>query len=263
MDRLRTGGRSFDEPFPIMDYQLLVVLQSAFTVWMLVDAYRRQVDIFWYWVILIPGAGAFVYFFVVKLPDFRLPGNLFGPRKPSLDELRYQAEQAPTLARDLALAEALVERNQHAEAMPHLESARKREPEHCQVLYLLALCHTEQGHPEKAIPLLETVLQRDRHWSDHAAWRLLVAARGQNGDGAGAVTTCRELVKLAPTLQYQCLLAERLLMEGQNDEARTLLDESLEAHRYSPGPIRRRNRRWARHAQKLQREAARTVGSGQ
>lgn len=246
-----------------MDHQLLVVLPLAFTVWMLADAYRRQEDVFWYWLIVgAPVVGALVYFFVIKLPDFGLPGWHFGPRKPSLDELRYQAEQSPTLARDLALAEALIERNQHVEAVPHLEAARQREPEHCQVLFLLALCHTEQGHPEKAIPLLETVHQRDRHWSDHAAWRLLVAARGQNGDGMGALATCRELVKLAPTLQYQCLLAERLLMEGMTDEARTAMDEALEAHRYSPGPIRRRNRRWARQAQRLQRQAKAMV-SGQ
>lgn len=239
-----------------MDYEYLYLFQIAFTVWMLVEAYRRHEEAYWYYVILfLPFAGALAYFFLVKRHDFALPGNLFGPRKPSLEELRFQAEQAPTLARDLALAEALVERHQHAEALPYLESARQREPEHCQVLYLLALCHTEQGHPEEAIPLLQTVIKRDKHWSEYAAWRLLIAARAQHGDGAGALTAGRELVKLAPTLQYQCILAERLLVEGMVDEARNVLDEALEANNYAPGPARRRNRRWARQARQLQKQA--------
>src|SRR5207248_1450619 len=134
-----------------MDYEYLYLLQIAFTVWMLVEAYRRHEEAYWFWLILcVPLAGPLVYFCVVKRHDFALPGAWFGPRKPSLDELRFQAAQAPTLAREWALAEALVERHQHAEAMPHLQAARQREPEHCQVLYLLAVCHTEQGHPEHA-----------------------------------------------------------------------------------------------------------------
>jgi hypothetical protein len=240
-----------------MEY--LVFAQLAFTVWMLIEAARRQEEALWFWVVLlVPVVGAWSYFVLIKLADYSAAGWPFGPRRPSLDELRYQAAQAPTLARDLALAEALIERSQHAEAVPHLEAALHREPDHCQVLYLLALCHTEQGHPEKALPLLQTILHRDRHWSDYAAWRLLIAARGQNGDGLGALAACRELVKLAPTLQYQCLLAERLMMEGMTDAARNVLEEALEAHRFSPGPIRRRNRRWARHARRLQKQAMTT-----
>src|SRR4051812_4409702 len=104
-------------------YPVLSLLQTAFTVWMFIDAYRRSAEQFWLWVIFIfQPIGPWAYFFAVKLGDFtggsssrgwqnagggwNLP---FFNRRPSLEELRYQAEHVPTLANSLALAERLVE----------------------------------------------------------------------------------------------------------------------------------------------------------
>src|SRR5947209_2077661 len=61
-------------------YPLLSLAQTAFMVWMLIDAYRRRAEGYWFWVILVlPGLGSWAYFFVVKLPDLRGPnlGGLF------------------------------------------------------------------------------------------------------------------------------------------------------------------------------------------
>jgi hypothetical protein len=236
-----------------MEY--LYLAATAFTAWMLIDAYRRQVDHTWFYIVLFfPVAGPLAYFFTVKLTDW--PGirvGPFGSGQASLDELRYRAEQTPTLTSHLELAEGLMERGHHDEAIPHLEAAQRWEPEHSQVLYNLAVCYTEQGHPEKASPLLDQIIARDRAWSDYAAWRLLATAKAQAGDSAAALATCRALERLAPTLENRCLLVERLLAEGMADEARLLLEESLEAHRYAPMAIRRRNRRWAGHARRLRK----------
>jgi len=238
-------------------------IQLAFTLWMLLDAYRRQ-HMYWFWFVLfVPIVGPVSYFLFIKVRYWqaRLSDWWASRIPPSLEMLRYEAEQAPTLAHDLALAEALIGRKRHGEAIPHLQAALEREPEHCQVLYLLAFCRTEQGHPEQALPLLQTVIDRDRHWSGYAAWRLLITARGQNGESLEALAACRELVRLAPTLQYQCLLAERLLVEGLTDDAHKLLEESLDAYQFSPGPLRRRNRRWARQARRLLKRATKTAYS--
>jgi hypothetical protein len=84
---------------------------------------------------------------------------------------------------------------------------------------------------------------------------LLIRVQADGGDGDKALATCRELARFAPTLQHQCLLAERLLEAGQADEASKLLERALEDHRFAPGFIRRRNWRWAMRARRLQREA--------
>ena len=123
--------------------QYLAYAQTAFTIWMLVDAYRRGAEGYWFYVILfLPGLGSWAYFLAVKAQDFRGPGGWSWPRRgPSPDELRYRAGQRPTLANNLALAECLVQRGEHGEAVPPLEAALASEPGHGRVLYLLATCN--------------------------------------------------------------------------------------------------------------------------
>jgi hypothetical protein len=246
----------------LSEYPWLYLVQTAFMIWMLVDAYRRPADYFWFFIIFfLQPIGPWIYFFVVKIHDFQgaqgwsLP---FLNRRPALDELRYQAEHVPTLASELALAERLVELNQHAEALPFLEAALKREPEHCQILFLLAVCQAELGQPEKAVPNLERVIARDRAWSDYSAWRLLISAQTAMKETSAALTTCRELVRIAPTLRHRCLLAEHLIDEGQPSEARELLERALEDHQFAPSIARRRNRTWASQAKRLLKQAATT-----
>jgi hypothetical protein len=250
-------------------YPWLSLLQVGFMVWMLMDAYRRPADRFWLWVILlVQPFGAWAYFVCVKASDFvgsgrgwNHPGGWslpFFSSRPSLEELRYQAEHVPTLTNALALAERLVEQHEHEEALPHLELARAREPDHCQVLFLAAVCHAELGCPEKAAPELETVIARDRAWSDYAAWRLLIRVRAAMNDPAGTLNTCRDLVRIAPTLRHRVLLAEYLLADGQPTEARELLQRALDDYRFAPASVRRLNRRYAGDAMRLLKQAAAT-----
>ncbi len=240
----------------------LIVPQVALTIWMLVDASRRRVEPFWYFIVLIVQPfGAWAYFLIHKLPDWR-GGSLGGlgglgglfQRRASLDELRYRVQQTPTLANHLALAERLVEWQEYAEAVPHLETVVQREPQHCHALFALATSHTRLGKADQAVPVLEKLIARDRWWSNYAAWRLMIEAKEALADRVGALETCRELARLAPTLENRCLLAEQLLSHGLVDEARALLQTSLDEHRFAPGPIRRRNRHWASVARRLQRQ---------
>lgn len=241
------------------EFGYLYYLQAAFVIWMLMDAYNRRVEQYWMWVILFfQPVGAWAYFFLYKVGDLRdvsLPGGftLF-QRRPSLDQLRYQVNQTPSLTSHLALAERLIEMKEYEEAGEHLRIAHAREPEHCQVLYLLAISLEETGKPEQALPLIDQIVARDRRWSDYSAWRLMVKVKTKLNDPGGATAAAREAARLSPTLQHRCLLAERLLAEGKKDEAKSILAESLEDYRYAPGPIRRKNRSWAKQAQRLQKQ---------
>jgi hypothetical protein len=245
-------------------HPLATLLQAALTIWMLIDSARRaDADSYWFWVILfVPVVGAWIYFFVVFVPALK-PGRLavWLRGRPSLEEMRYRAESLPTLVNHLALAQRLMEEGGHAEALPHLEAALKLEPEHGLVLYTLARCRLEQGHPEAATPLLEGLLARDPRWSNYAGWRLLAKARAAAGDAEGAAQACRELARLAATLESNCFLAEYLLAAGQTVEARAVLERALRDHEFS-GTGRYRNARWAREARRLlkQIEAGPTHG---
>jgi hypothetical protein len=246
--------------YPFTDFYLwspIYLIQIAMTVWMLVDASRRGVEFYWFWIIL--GAqpfGAWVYFFLYKVKDFQdggAPGwlaNIFH-RRPSLEELRHRAVQLPTVANRLELGERLVEEGSFDEALPHIEAMLAREPEHCRSLFLLAEAHRGLGHPEEAVPLLQKLLARQPAWNDYAAWRMLIQVCEETGDLPGALTRCRELARMAPSLEHKCLLAERLLERGESSEARRVVEQGLDDYRYTTGPSRRRDSRWVGKARQL------------
>ncbi len=238
----------------------LYLLEMAFTIWMLVDAYRRGAEFFWFWIIfLFQPIGPWVYFFAVKLRDLRVPrvgiGAGTGRRRLSLDELRYHAERTPTVTNRLALAERLMEKGQHRDAIPPLEAILKMEPGYCTALHDLALCHLACGEPAQALPCLKRLLDRDHRWSDYRAWRTLLTAHDALNQPDQALQTMRELAKMVPTLENICHLAERLLDRGAKSEAVAVLDQALDDYHYSPMGSKWRNWRWAREARVLLREA--------
>jgi hypothetical protein len=242
------------------EFSPLYLLQLAFTIWMLVDARRRGVDFYWFWIILIfQPIGPWAYFIIYKISDFRgstgwLTGLLH--RRASLDELRHRAERLPTPANWLELGERLVETKAFSEAQPQLQAVLAREPEHCRALFLLAECHSGLDQPEEAVPLLRKILTRHPGWGDYQAWRTLVEVSKKAGDREGALGQCRELAKIAPRLQHKCLLAEHLLETGETVEARKVVEQGLDDFRYSSGLGRRLDGRWVGKAKQLLKQTS-------
>lgn len=238
----------------------LYLLQGAFTIWMLVDCHRRRAENHWFWVILFfPGFGAWIYFFMFKAKEFRrFKGFHFWPfySQPSLKELRYRVQQLPTQANQMELADRLMEQHEYVEPIPHLESALKKEPDYGPALYSLALCQIETNQADQAIGHLERIIRRDPRWNHYRAWHLLCEARFRAGDKGGAVATCEELVRLSPTLEHQCLLAETLWKSGRTTEANTVIEKGLEDFSFAPNSLRWRERPWANKARRLQKQIA-------
>jgi hypothetical protein len=237
----------------------LFILQAALTIWMIVDASRRRVESYWYWLILaLQPFGAWAYFFAYKVQDFRGgSGRLTGlfQRPTSLDELQHRVDQAPTITNRLELAERLVDKGVFTEAVPHLEAILAREPDHARALFLLAQVRRGQGKPAESVPLLQKIVARHPGWEEYAAWYLLIDCCREAGDAAGAVDRCRELNKLAVSLEHTCLLAEHLLAAGDAAEAKAVVERALGEYRYATGFSRRRDRRWVGRARQLLKRA--------
>ncbi|HEV8058227.1 MAG TPA: tetratricopeptide repeat protein [Gemmataceae bacterium] len=229
--------------------------QLAFTIWMAVDAYHRRVEPFWYWVIvLFQPIGPWIYFFAIKLPTLSLRGFQRSPgrrRKQSIDELTYRVERTPTVANRLALAERLMDKGEHAQAIPHLEAILAFDADYGIALHSLAECKLATGAPEDAAGLLDKLIRRDYRWSNYRAWRTLIGVHEARGQPADALQTCREFEKRLPTLENKCLLAEHLVATGNATEAVALLDRALEDLHYAPFRERWRNYRWAREARRI------------
>jgi hypothetical protein len=220
----------------ISELSPLWLAQAALTIWMLVDANRRGVDYYWFWIILIfQPLGPWTYFLLYKARELRVGhGRLAGlfQRPASLAELRHRVERLPTVAGRLELSERLVETGECAEAVPHLEAVLAHEPGHCQALFLMAACRRALGHPDQAVPLLEKVVARHPSWREYEAWQTLVQVRTE-------------------ALEHRCLLAEHLLAAGEKNEARQVVEQGLDEYRYLSGHSRRRDRRWVGKAKQL------------
>jgi hypothetical protein len=239
--------------------QVLSLLQLAFTIWMMVDAYKRRVEPYWYCLIIIfQPIGAWAYFFVVKFHTLRLPRMQRGfseERNLSLDELKSRVNRAPTVANRFALAEKLMDKGSYAEAIPLLEAVLAIESNYCAVLHALAACRLATNAAEQAVAPLEKLLNRDPRWEHYRAWRTLIDVHMARGKSAEALAACHELDKRMPTLENKCLLAQHLIDNGRPSEAMNILNVGLEDHRYSPWNARWRNRHWSKMAHRLLEEA--------
>lgn len=238
----------------LYEFSPLYLAQAALTIWMLVDASRRGVDTYWFWIILFfQPLGTWAYFFIYKVRDFTQGsgwlGSLFA-RRVSLEELRYRVEQSPTTAARLELAEQLVVSGEYEEAEPHLKAVLAREPEHGTALFALAECHRQLNRPVEAVPLLQKLITQHPGWRRYRAWYSLIETHETAGEYAEAVAQARKLSQVAPSLQHTCMLANSLARSGDRLEARRVVEKGLEDYRFNryPSPD---DRRWVSKAKRL------------
>jgi hypothetical protein len=234
--------------------------QMAFTVAMLVHVYRNGSEQYWFWIVLFfQPIGAWIYFIAVFIRNFSFGRGIatepWAQKKLSLRELRYRAERTPTVANRMALAERLIEKGQHAEAIPMLEEVVVADPILCKAMYDLAVCHLACNEPRLAVGFLKKLLARDFRWSNYRAWPTLIDAHVACGEALGALHASRELAKMMPTLENKCVLAEHLIDNKLHAEAAEVLDRALEDYAYLPFGKRWKNWFVARRAQKLLAEA--------
>lgn len=68
---------------------IFLLASYAFSIWMLVDAYQRGAQGWWIVIILVP-LGEWVYFFVVKFPDYAAsPGPVARNTRMKCANCRY------------------------------------------------------------------------------------------------------------------------------------------------------------------------------
>ncbi len=232
---------------------ILYYLQTAFTIWMLVDAVRRRADYYWYLLLFVP-FGPFAYFFVVKIHDYDLrwlKRLLSFERPPSIDALRYELRQTPSFANRMKLATALHDAGQLAEAAELFEGALETHKDDPEALHGLGRCRLELGEPEAAIAPLVKLCEKNRAYRDYAACLDLADAYAKTGRDDEAIELLEGVVKSSPRMPHHLALAQRLVESGHIERARELLEHALDEHRHSPSFVQRRDKTEARAAAEL------------
>jgi hypothetical protein len=238
---------------------LYFLFDSAFSLWMLVDAIGRPgVRRYWYWVILLP-FGEWVYFFKFKIHDpelawLKAPFRSLLEEPPSIEELRFRAEQAPSLANKVALAQALHDTERFAEAAREFEEVLEHDESSRDALYGLGLSRIGAREYESAISPLEQLIGVDPPFAEYDGFAKLAHAYSELGKNEKAVALLRRLVQSNPRLAHRIAYAYYLGAAQRRDEARAELETALREYEFAPKYVKRTQRALARRAHEMLRE---------
>jgi hypothetical protein len=231
---------------------VLVALQTLFTVWMLVDAMRRQVPCYWYMIIMVP-IGAWAYFFAVKIndPGFqRFKGKLC-TRPASLEDLEYLARKTPSVENKLVYAQALYDKNYYSRALETLKEVLEIDSENKKALYGIGRCLLNLSEAKSAVEALEKLVKIDASYSDYGPCYDLAQAYWSTNQHGAALKVFEDLCQQSQRIGHKIEYANYLSKAGKNKLAREVAVEALEDYEHSPAFIRKNNKKWAKAGRRL------------
>jgi hypothetical protein len=238
--------------------RLIPILLLAFKIWMAIDAGRKRQPYYWFMIIFFVPFGDVVYFFVVKVDDFRWHkiAVLFRT-PPTIDELRYRYRTTRSIHNRIALARGLAGASQHAEAVVKFEGICADRPDEPDALWGIGTSRAALGDLGAARAALTRLLATAPSYNDWGAWATLAGVQHDEGMDAEALETLRTLVRKCTRADHQLVLAEALIASGRREEAAELLGQIIEDHRHAPDYVRRRNGPSVRRARRIREDIGR------
>lgn len=232
--------------------QLLFLLQTAFTIWMLVDAVRRGSPFYWYIIIMFP-FGEWVYFFAVKIhdPQFKkFTSNLF-TKRAGLKQLRYNAQMTPSVQNKLLLAQALHDHRDYSEAITLFEEILQRDKAYKEALYGLAQCRIQRGEKDLAIKAFGRLADLDITFADYSASIELATLLWRSGEKQASMELLEKIVTKSMRMSHMIDLAKCYSLLDRKEDARDLLQQALEDYENSPTYVKRNDQKFVKVAKSL------------
>jgi hypothetical protein len=233
---------------------IYVYLAAAFKLWMLIDAMRRHLEYYWYFIIALIPLGDWAYFFVFKFPELKRKFVAVRLHRPnSLEALSYAAKTTPSAENRLRLAEGLYDSGLLAEAREQFEAVLKTHPNDARALYGVAMTLKANGELTAAVSWFEKLLECSPAHEDYVAVLELVDTHKQLQQPDEALALLEQLVRRSPRVKHHWALAEHLVDMGRNAEAKRGLDVALRDYEHSPDFVQRRERSFYRSAVALRK----------
>lgn len=231
---------------------------ALFTIWMGVDALRRQ-D--WLWAIFILigfGFSALLYFFLVYrvagpagggggLSGFELPGA--GNRR-RIKELQGRIHHLDHARDHLDLADVYFSQGKLKPAEASYRESLKRDPSDVDAVAHLGQCLLRQGRHAEARPMLEQVLTNDPTHDYGHTQMALAEVQTALGDQTGALASWAKVLERNNYARARVQYGELLATLGQRDRARQELKEAIADDAHVPTFQKRRDQVWIRRAKR-------------
>jgi hypothetical protein len=234
---------------------------GAFTLWMLIECLRKDPEKYlWLWIILVlPGFGPIVYFFVRWLPNRQLrpPGWLRGlTRGAEIRRLQSAATQIGNPYQHVQLGDALREIGQFERAGAAYSRALEKEPGNLAALWGAGLVDVHFKSFDSARDCFEKVLQEDPQFkfgdASLAYAKSLISL--QRTDEATA--HLEKHVKRWRHPEGIYMLSLLHAQAGHYAEAQSHLQAMLVEIDSSPLSIARKQGKWRRRGQQLLRKVS-------
>ncbi|HEY5959158.1 MAG TPA: tetratricopeptide repeat protein [Polyangiaceae bacterium] len=233
---------------------ILYIAAAAFKLWMLVDAMKRRVDNYWYFIIAMLPFGDWAYFFVHKLPELRQAWANKRTHAPlPLESLRYDVQVTPSAKNRLALGSALYDQGQLPDAKREFLAVLRTHPEDAQAQYGLALTLKAEGQLSAAVEQFERLLERSPGYDEYAAMLELIDTHKRINEPDVALALLEQLVRSSPRTKHQLALSEHLVDMQRFEEARQMLDAALTEYEHLPPFAKRREARYIGACRALRR----------
>jgi hypothetical protein len=235
------------------------LVATAFQLWMLVDAIRRQE---WLWAVLIllfSALTAVFYYFLVYRPSaapapttgFELPGAYDRSRIKELEDRIHHLDKAHHHAE---LGNIYFQQGRLAKAEACYRAALEREPDDPDTLAHLGQCLLRLGRAQESRPLLERVVANDpKHEYGHTLMALAETLAAQ-GEKQAAIAAWERVLEHNSYARARVQLAELLAQGDERDRARALVQEVLADDLHAPAFQRRKERPWVSRAKSLLRQ---------
>ena len=182
--------------------------------------------------------------------------RLFEPRRvraverPSPEQLQQLVEEQPNVENRLALAEALEQRGDYKRARELYEKVLKVSQADREALHGIARCELSLDQPARAVEHLEELLEIDREYGDYSAALNYAEALSQAGRSRDAAELMQGLTHVTGRINHRVALAHYLMLDGDRDQARQVLDAILAGDALSDTTAKR----WRERAKRMRTE---------
>ncbi len=236
---------------------LLGAFISLFKIWMIIDAIGRRgcCNNQWYFIIIFVPFGEWIYFFAVKIhdPQWRRLSLRFRSNRSSLDKLRYDAEHCASHTNRLRYAQGLFDSRREAEALQVVESLLTSDPREKEARYVKARCLLQLDRASEGTVILEELVTQDLHFHNHEPVMVLADTYSRLERHDDAIRVLERLVRSNNRVKYALALGRELAYAHRFEDAKSIVEKSIEDAKFAPSFVRRQDRKDFREAESLLR----------
>ncbi|HEX7860600.1 MAG TPA: tetratricopeptide repeat protein [Verrucomicrobiae bacterium] len=235
----------------------IFLLIVAFTIWMIVDAIRRQEYLWALIMFIFPGLSPILYFFLVyraapsATTGFELPGTY---NRNRIKELQAQIHHLDKAHHHAELGDIYYRQGKLKDAEQCYRNAIERDGTDVDFPAHLGQCLLRQGRAEEAAPLLERIVKMNPKHDYGHTMMAYAEALTKLGQKDAALAAWKNVLENHTYARARVQLARLYLDRGEKELAKKELNEFLVEAGYGASFQRKLDKPWIGRAKGMLKE---------